>query len=291
METAEGTVLELDGFLPYHEVSPGFFETTGIEILRGSRFQTGDGAQPVVVVNEVMARRLWPNGVPVGSRFRARENDPWLTVVGVARDVPQISLRDSWGEGMEYYVPLREDAAQANLTFLVRTQESPARLAYSVRQAIWELDETQPIDRVEPYRSALGETVSRERFFLALLLLFAVLATVLAAVGLHAVLSQVLLRRTPEIAIRVALGASRRGVVWLTVGGSLRMVAVGIVAGLLLAALLTRFLETLLFGVPPIDPLTFAVDTAVLLLVGTLASLAAARRALALDPALVMRGE
>lgn len=287
---SSATSIEFDGFLPYNEVDPGYFETAGIEILRGSGFGAAHAGEPVVVVNDVLARRLWPNAEAIGSRFRARERDPWLTVIGVARDVAQMGLRDEWGEAMEYYVPLGNDAASARRTFLVRTSAAPSQLVHPIRQAIWEVDETQPIDRIEPFRDALGETIARERFFLTLLVLFAALATLLAAVGLHAVLCQVLLRRTPELAIRMALGASRPGVLWLTVGGSLRMVGAGIVIGLMLAALLTRFLDTLLFGVEAIDPLTFAADTLLLLVVGVLASVAAARRAIALDPALVMRG-
>ena len=289
LETSQGTTLELDGFLPYHEVGTGFFETADIAILQGRAIGPGDAGAPVAVVNDVLARRLWPNSSPVGSRFRAREQDDWLTVIGIAEDVPQMGPRDGWGEEMEFYVALQANGASAGRVFVIRTSENPARVVHAVRQSIWDVDETQPIDRIEPYRNALGETFARERFFLLLLVLFAGLATLLAAVGLHAVLSQVLLRRTPEIAIRVALGASRGGVLWLTVGDSLKMVAAGIAIGLGLAALLTRFLDTLLFGIAPIDPLTFAADTAVLVLVGAIASVAAARRALALDPAVVMR--
>jgi putative ABC transport system permease protein len=277
-------------FLPWHEISPGYLATAGIDLLQGRPF-TSEDRDAVAIVNTVLAERLWPGRTAIGSMFRTRPTDPWLTVIGIARDVPQMGPRDPWGDGMEYYVPIPADLRQPGVNFILRTSVPPAAVAEAIRRVIRGIDAEQPIDRLLPFRDALGERVAQERFYLQLIALFAVLATGLAALGLHAVLSQVMSRRMREIGIRVALGADRRSVMRLVIGSGAGMVGLGILIGLALAVGLTRFLESLLFGIAPRDPLTLAANVLVLLAVGVFASLLPARRALALDPATVMRVE
>lgn len=291
LEADGGTPLSLDDFLPYHEVGEGFFETLGIRIVRGRALVAADAGQPVAVVNEVLARRLWPDASdPLHRRFRVRADDPWLTVVGVSEDVPQMGLRDPWGEGMEFYLPAGEQAG-TRWTFALRTGGDPAALVEGVRQAIWAVDDRQPIEALTTWRAALGEDMGRERFYTILLAGFALLATLLAAVGIHAVVAQVVLNRTREIGIRVALGAGRLRIARSATASGAGAVTVGVVLGLAATFALTRFLESLLFGVEPRDARVLALNILVILVVAAAAVLVPVRRALAVEPVDAMRTE
>lgn len=290
LEAEGGEMGALDGFLPFHQVDGRFFETLGIEVLRGRALEDGDAGRDVAVVNDVLARRLWPDGRALDRRFRVAPDAPWLTVVGVSEDVPQMGLRDPWGEGMEFYVPTAQEAG-SGWTFALRTGGEPLALSDAVRRAIWSVDARQPIERITTYRAALGEDMGRERFYAVLLSAFAALATLLAAVGIHAVVSQVVHNRTREIGIRAALGAGRLRIVRAATGSGAVAVGIGLVVGLVATLALTRFLESILFGVEPRDPGILAVNVAVLLGVAGIAALVPVRRALGVEPVRAMRVE
>jgi putative ABC transport system permease protein len=271
-------------FLPEVIAGPGFHEVVGTPILRGRGFAEADASTPVVIVNETLARRLWPTGSAIGRQLRITERDDWRTVIGVAADAIQMGLRDEWGDGMEFYTPLAPAPRRADLSFVLRTEGPPALLLDRVREAVWSLDPDQPMERLTTVEDAMADSLLRERFFLGLIAAFAILATLLAAIGLHAVLSQIVARRTREIGIRVALGARARDVVRSAVGVAAVLVAVGIVIGTAASVALTRFLQSLLFGVEPWDPATMAVNILVLLGAAFAACLMPTRRALGVDP-------
>jgi putative ABC transport system permease protein len=290
LEAEGGEIASLDGFLPYHEVGDGFFETLGIRILRGRTLREEDSGRDVAIVNDVLARRLWPGQSALDRRFRVAAEAPWLTVVGVSEDVPQIGYRDPEGEGMEFYVPASQQPA-AWWTFALRSDANPTLLVQPARRAIWAVDPLQPIDRIVTYRAALGEDVGREKFYMVLLTCFAALATLLAAIGIHAVIAQVVLNRTREIGIRAALGAGRLRIVHAATGPGILAVGLGIVLGVAAALALTRFLESLLFGVRPGDPAILAGNVAIVLVMAALAALPPVRRALAVDPVHAIRAD
>lgn len=290
IEAEGGEMRSLDGFLPFHQVDGRFFETLGIEVLRGRALEDADAGRDVAVVNDVLARRLWPDGRALDRRFRVAADAPWLTVVGIAADVPQMGLRDPWGEGMEFYVPAPAEAGNA-WTFALRTAGEPVTLSDPARRAVWSVDGQQPIERITTYRAALGEDMGRERFYAVLLTAFAFLATLLAAIGIHAVVSQVVHNRTREIGIRAALGAGRLRIVRAATGSGAVAVVIGLAVGLAATLALTRFMESILFGVEPRDPGILAVNVAVLLGVAGVAALVPIRRALGVEPVRAMRAE
>lgn len=270
-------------FLPVSDVTPGFFETAGVTLLEGRGFTEADDPSATAVVNDVLARRMWPDERAVGRQFRLREGDAWRTVVGVAAPTTQTDLRDRMGDGAEMYQPLDRDRFGVYRTFVIRTDGDPRTLVDPVRRAIWAVDATQPIERLLPLSDAFGDTVQRERFLFLLLACFALVATALAATGIYALLSRSLARRTRELGIRVALGARPGQVLGRLARSGLLPAAAGVAAGLLAAWYLTRLLDAVLFGVRPGDPVALAASSAVLLAVALAAGLGPARRALGVD--------
>lgn len=279
-------------FLPFNEVTPGFFRTAGVEILRGRGFGEADDPEGTVVVNRVLAERLWPQGEAVGRMMRIQPDEPWRTVVGVAEPAAQQTLRDDWGDGAEVYLPLDRHRFGVYRTFLLRTAAAePASLADDVRRAVWSVEPNQPIERLLPLDDAFGGTIGRERFFLALLGAFAGIATALAAAGVYALLSRSLARRTRELGIRVALGARPRQVLLRLARSGLGPSLAGVLVGLGVAWTLSDLLDDLLYGVEPGDPLTLAATGVGLLAVAVLACLPPARRALRTDVVEALRSE
>lgn len=278
-------------FVPTSDVTPGFFEATGIELVAGRGFTDADDPSASAVVNDVLARRLWPEGAAVGRQFRVGPRDPWMTVVGVAAPAAQMDLRDQRGDGAEFYVPLDRTRFGVYRTFVLRTDGEPAQLVEPVRRAVWAVDPHQPIERLLPLADAFGETLHRERFLLLLITCFAAIATTLAAIGTYALLSRALARRTRELGIRVALGASPARVAGRLARAGVAPAATGIALGLAIAWYLTGLLESLLFGVRPGDPVALAAAAALLLGLAAVASLVPARRALGLDVVAAIRRE
>ena len=274
-------------------VSTGYFRTLGIPLLRGRSLEPADreGAPSVAVVNEEFARRFFPGEDALGKRFRRGSKAPWVTVVGVVA-----SLRRDGSDG-ERAPQVYFAAAQTGLypvplgDVAVRGRGESKGLAALVRDEVRGLDPEQPISRVVPLEDALARGLAPRRFGLALLGAFAGLALLLTLVGIYGVAAYSVAQRTPELGLRLALGADRWRVLRLVVGDVLARVGVGIVLGLALALVATRGLRALLFEVAPTDPRSLATASVLLVLAGSAAALAPALRATRIDPVAALRWE
>jgi predicted permease len=277
-------------------VSPEYFRTMGIALMRGRQFGREDRADTpsVAVINETMARRFWPGEDPLGKRITpgaagSTDPDDWITVVGIARDVRQFELEAEPKPQM--YLSYEQAAFFEPGDLVVSTEVEPLSLAGAVRQAVWSVDRDQPVSDIRTMQDVLSTSLARQRFSTLLLALFAAVALALAAVGVYGVMSYTVAQRTHEIGIRLALGAQGGDVLRLAVGQALRLVCAGAVVGLLGALALTRVMSSLLYGVSATDPATLAGISAVLVGVGLLAGYIPARRAAKVDPMIALRYE
>jgi len=273
-------------------ISHDYFRTMGIEMLAGRAFteQDGAGAPPVVIINETMARRFFPNENPIGRRF------VWspipLTIVGVVGDTRHFGLDQEVHP--EIYWPYLQ-ARSLIMKLVVRIapdSNSPAQLsslAAAIRNQVREVDLNTPVNQVVTMDERLSDSVAPRRLQMLLFAIFAAVALVIATVGMYGVLSYSVTQRTSEIGIRMALGAERRDVLRLVLRQGAKLALIGSLLGLGGALALTRLLKTLLFGVSATDPLTFIVIAAVLTLVALLASWIPARRATKVDPLIALR--
>ena len=281
-------------------VSPRYFETMGIRLIRGRAFTDQDrlGTQPVAIVDENLARDYWPGQDVLGKRLRFLNNSPWKTIVGLVAPVrhSQVVGEESSSEGVEssgkgvYYLPLYQENSNAAF-LLARTAGDPAALAATIREAVHQVDPAQPISDVKTMDQRILISMGPRRSAVTLLSVFAAMALTLAAVGLFGLIRYNVTRRTQEIGVRMALGASRQDVLRMILGESLRLAAFGVVAGLIAAFALTRVLSSLLYGVSATDPLTFASMAILLTLVALLASWIPAHRATRVDPLVALRYE
>jgi predicted permease len=277
-------------------VSPTFFETMGIRLLRGRLFTTSDMAEsapPVVIVNETLARRIWPNEDPIGKRLkfgfpedRDDEGKPWREVVGVVNDVKMNGVDQA--VSMQTYLPYSQLPNRA-VALVVRTEGSAAAVATAIEQAIHSVDKDVPVFSIRTMDQILGNSLAQRRLTLVLLASFAALALLLATIGIYGVISYAVRQRTHELGIRMALGAQARDVVRLIVTQGLKLTLIGIGLGLAGAFALTRWMESLLFGVRPIDALTFGSIAVGLALVALLTCWIPARRATKIDPLIALR--
>jgi len=271
---------------------PGYFETMGIRIVRGRSFTRDD--RHVVLVNESFARQYLSERDPVGRRVKvgaAQSDRPWLTVVGVYRDTRQWKLTDDLAP--EIYFPYSINPVDwwAQTTVVIETVVDPRSLAGSVEAAVWAIDPDLPVSPIRTMDEILAGEAVGERFAATLVGLFAILALVVATVGVYAVLSFTVARRTRELGVRVALGAPRGQIFGLVLGRGLLLVGSGTAAGLVGAAVVARYASTLLFGVTSLDPATYALVAAVVLVVAAAASAIPARRATRIDPIVALRAE
>lgn len=277
----------------HDEVTPGFFETFGIPLLRGRGFEMGDAhdEELVVVINRTLAERYFPDSDPVGRRVtfdgEPDEDSFWRTIVGVVDDVRRESLGTPEAPG--FYAPVIEDPTW-ELHLLLRTRGEPTSLVGAVRRAVREIDPTLPLHSVTTMQEVVDGSLARDRLLLVLLGSFGGVALVLAAVGVYGVVSYSTSRRTREIGVRMALGARGGEVVRMVLGRGMLPVAAGLALGVGGALLVTRTLSTLLYGVSPLDPATFAAVPVLLGAVGAVACLVPARRATRIDPTRALRG-
>jgi predicted permease len=282
------------------EVSPNYFETMGIPVLRGRTFTADDrqGAQAVAVVDQNLARMYWPDADPVGQHIKISDNDPWATIVGIVAPVrhSQVvgeestgNMSESSGKGV-YYFPTYQTEAQA-VFFIARAKGNPAALEETIRQSVHSVDANQPISDAKTMDERILLSMGPRRAAVALLSVFAAMALTLAAIGLFGLVRYNVSQRIQEIGIRMALGAQPRDILKMVVAQSARLVAVGIIAGVVCSLLLTRALESLLYAVSPGDPATFALMSIILAAVALLACYIPARRALRVDPMVALRYE
>jgi predicted permease len=277
----------------YRIATPGFFETLELRVRQGRAFDAGDGADAqVVVINRTMAERHFPDGDAVGRRIRIgnvrSEESPWWTVVGVIDDVRHTALDERSRE--EMYVPAAVRPARVMFVTLAG-HGAPLDLVPVLREVVRSIDPDLPITQVAALDALIGTSLATRRFVAYLLAGFAGVALVLAAVGVYGVVSYAVGRRTREIGIRMALGAGRGDVLRNVMGQGLVMTGVGIGIGLIAAVLVTRALTSLLFGVAPTDPFTFAVVALILTGAALAACYVPARRATRVDPMEALRSE
>ena len=286
----------------YRVVMPGYFETMGIAVDRGRPIdeRDGAGAVPVVVINQAMAARHWPGEEPIGQRISASISGPdaeWATVIGVVENV----VRGEWAAAPEdeFYLPLAQTRSMleengahiAYITLVARTVSEPAALAPAIRRVVHAVDPNVAISDVQTMHDVVTAAVAPSRFPLVLLSSFAGVALVLAMVGILGMTSYSLSRRTHEIGIRVALGARPGRVLGNLVGHSLVLAAAGMAVGLSAALLLTRFMESMLFGVRASDPATYVAVSLVLVAVAMAGSAIPSWRVLRADPVSALRSD
>jgi putative ABC transport system permease protein len=264
-------------------VSPAYFHTMGIPVLRGRVFDDRDRADkpPVVVVSATMARQAWPGEDPLGRRLRFKGREPWATVIGVVGDVKHSGLDQA--PTAQVYTAHEQDA-RIFACLVARTAGDPRAMAEPLRRAFWSVDPDQPVWKVRSMEELLGAARGSSRAMATVVGVFAALSVLLAAVGLYGVMSYAVALRTREIGIRMALGARGREVMRLVVGRGLALTAAAVVLGLAGAAALARVLATLLFGVASTDAPTFAAAAALMFGVSVFATYLPARRAARLDP-------
>jgi putative ABC transport system permease protein len=275
----------------YRPVSADYFTTMGIPIQRGRAFQASENedAPLVVIVNEWMARAFWPGQNPVGQRLRFSE-DKWRTIVGIAADVHHEALATK--PEPELYLPYAQTPnTEARPTIVVRTSAEPTALVKALRKVISEVDSTVPVDPVETMKQIVSTSVSQSRFRTAVLFVFALLALLVAAIGLYGVMSCLVGQRMPEFGVRMAVGASSGDILRLVLANAAKLVAIGTSIGLLSAALLARLISSLLYGVEPFDATTLAAVSLFLAIVALVASYIPAHRAAKADPNQCLRYE
>jgi putative ABC transport system permease protein len=273
-------------------ISPDYFKAIGIPLRQGRFFsdQDRDNSVPVIIISEAMARRFWPGENPIGKRltpsFHSKEGA--REIVGVVGDVKARGL-DSDASTM-MYLPYKQ-APRPFMSFVVRTSSNPESLVQPVSRAIYSIDKEQALTDVQTMDQVLMQSLSDRRFNMTLLLTFAGVALVLAAVGVYGVMNYTVTLRRRELGIRMALGAKASDVLRLVLRQGLTLTLIGVGAGLISAYALTRLMASLLYGVTATDYLTFASVSAVLIVVGLVASFVPARRATKVDPTIALRTE
>ncbi len=272
-------------------ISPNFFDVMGIPIVLGRPLTNRDDAMApkVVVINESAARKYFPNQNPIGQHFGSSpETTGQLEIVGVLRDAKYDSVRDAAPPTM--YVPYPQTRL-GNAVFELRTAGAPAGVMGSVRDVIRQIDPNLPITDVSTQIEQVEKRFAQEKLFAQAYTLFGGLALLLASIGLFGLMSYNVSRRTNEIGIRMALGAQRQDVLRLVMGESMLLVAIGVVTGLGIAIAASRLVATLLFGLPPTDPLAIATAMGVMIAVSSLAGYLPARRASRVDPMVALHYE
>jgi predicted permease len=277
----------------FNMVESSYFRTMRVPLRAGRFFDATDtpDSRPVVVVNETMAKKWWPHESPIGKRIKQgfpQDKSPYREIVGVVGDVPQSGLEEEIRT--EVFLPMSQDP-EAAMTLVVRTSRPPMSLSKPAIAAVHAIDKDQALTAVQPMTQYVTESLARRRFHTLLLGLFGALALLLAAVGIYGVVSYGVAQRRREIGIRTALGANPADVLRLVFRQALRLAAAGLALGAIAAVGLTRFLSSLLFGVGPMDPLTFGGVAFVVTGVVALACARPARRAMTVDPAAVLRSE
>jgi putative ABC transport system permease protein len=282
----------------FRQVSPGYFKAMRIPLLKGRTFSEADAkeAPGVVIINQAMARRFWPNEDPLGQRFELsspQERKMYggtvlREIVGIVGDIRHERLDGQLAP--EMYVPYLQ-LPRSGMSLVVRGVGDSEKLIPAIRTAVYSVDRDQPIANLAMLERRLARSVATERLNTVLLGIFAALALVLAAVGIYGVMSYSVTQRTHEIGVRMALGAQAADVLKLVVGQGMVLALIGVSVGLASALALTRVLANLLFGVTATDPLTFAGISCLLVLVALAASYIPARRASRVDPMIAIRYE
>jgi predicted permease len=277
------------------QVTPGYFEALGIQVVKGRTLTDDDRSNSplVVVVNETMAKKFWPAVNPIGHTIKMlNDKSPWATIVGVVRDVRHSGYESESPPTM--YFPHAQSAlsvyyAPSTMSLVVKSAGDETVLTAPIRALVRTIDPTVPLARVQSMESVVASSVASRRFSTQLLALFAALALVLAAIGIYGVISYSVSQRTFEIGLRMALGAQSSQVLRLVIREGLVLAGAGLLAGGVGAVLIMRLAQSMLVHVSVADPLTLVTVTLALGLVAALASYIPARRAMRLEPTLTLR--
>jgi putative ABC transport system permease protein len=276
-----------------YAATPGYCETMGIALRRGRFLDEHDtaGAPPAVLISESLAKRQFPGQDPIGRRVHVGPTDrPWFTIVGVVGDVKQGSLADRQADAV-YMTPAQWWFGEDAMSLVVRARDGVTELAPAIESAIWSVDKDQPIVRVATVDALLAASESQRRFAMIVFEAFALVALALAATGIYGVLSGGVTERMREIGVRAALGASRGDLLSLVVRQGMMLTGLGVALGLIGAAAASRALMTLLFGVSPLDPVTYLGVIALAAAVSAIACAVPAWRAARVDPSITLRAE
>ena len=274
-------------------VGVGYFEAMGTRLLRGRLFTSGDArtSTPTIIVNESLARRVFPHQDAIGQRLKQgwpESPGTWREIVGVVADVKFEGLAEQ--TPMQVYMPMTQETPR-NIAIVVRTGGTPGTLQAPIESVIHAIDRDLPIYAVRTMDNLIESSMARERMGVLVLAVFAVLAITLASVGLYGVVAHGVTERTHEIGVRMALGADTASVLKLVVGQGLATVFTGLVIGVAAALALARTMQGLLFGVTPTDPATFGAVVAMLFSIGLIACYIPAWRATRVDPTTALRSE
>jgi len=304
-ETAYDAIFDVEGrpsanpndvpITAHRIVSPGYLETMGVTLIRGRLINKSDRADslPVVVVSEEFARKAWPGEDAIGKRvrrIRAGQIFPWMTVVGVVKDVKE-DLFNYRIKRPVWYVPYAQVENNFPLNLVVRTRIDPKSLTAALRDVVRTADPDQPISNIMTMNTILSNVLVTERFGAVLMGTLAISGLMLASIGLYGVMAYAVKQRTGEIGLRIALGAQRKHVLALFMGEGIKLTLLGVIIGLIAAWAATRLLVSLLFGLGATDAPTFCAISLVLGLVGLIACYFPARRALSVDPIIALRAE
>jgi putative ABC transport system permease protein len=275
-------------------VSPDYFRALGIPLLRGRMFDDHDtwDSPPGVLINETMARTIWPGEDPVGKRVWGKPVlQDWVPVIGVVADVKNMGLTQAPSPEFYFNYTRAGEGLLRNMTLAVRSRLEPAALGSSVQREVQAIDPGQPIYAVRTMQSVLDNTVANRRLNVTLLGILAALSLVLAIVGIYGVMSYTVMRQTREIGIRIALGAQKTDIHKLVLGRGATLAAAGVLIGLAASFWLMRLMAGLLFNVSTTDPVTFGCIAALLFTVALIACYVPARRAVKVDPMIALRYE
>jgi putative ABC transport system permease protein len=269
-------------------VTPDYFRAMGITVLSGRPFTSADGvdAPKVAIVNDTMARRYWPNRSPLGARVMIGGAPGWIEIVGITADVKHWGLDQKVNP--EIYVPLPQ-ALSRTVTFVIAAAGDPASLAPALRGRVRTIDPNLPLNGVRTMEEVASVSVASRRAGMLLLAVFGVLALVLAAAGIHGVMSHLVALRTAEIGVRMTLGATPGDVMALVLREGTIQAIIGLAIGLSGGVLLMRAFQTMLFGVAPADPITLSAVAGVLLTTALAACIVPARKAMHVDPVNAVR--
>ncbi|HEX6215405.1 MAG TPA: ABC transporter permease, partial [Vicinamibacterales bacterium] len=279
----------------YQAVTPGYFETMQLTLIRG-RFLTQadrEGTQPVVVINDTMATRYWPGEDAIGRQFHMGTDDkPWLTIVGIVANVRHNAVVEE-GRAEMYLahaqLPEHIGGAPRGMTLVIKTSGNPLAIAGQVRDAVRAIDRNLPVSDIRTMDAVAASALAQPRFVTFLLALFAGIALTLAAIGIYGTISLLVSERTQEMGIRLALGADGPTILRLVLGQGLLLTAIGVTVGLAGAVILTRTLSGLVYGVGTLDPVTFIAVPVMLCVIALLACFIPARRAAKVDPITTLR--
>lgn len=285
-----------DGSPPQAEtnnVSPDYFKVLGTPLIRGRFFADSDDTetQRVVLIDQTMAARYWPNADPIGKRLKfgpRTSQAPWMTIVGVVGDIKTESFEAR--DQPHLYIPMFQSAGFAMAVY-IRTDPNPETFTQPLREQVQAVDHELPVFGIQKLEDVVATSLANRRFAVQMIGLFGTVALLLAGVGIYGVMSYAVTQRTHEIGIRLALGAQARDVLRMVVRQGLTLAVIGVAIGLVGAFALTRLISSLLFGVSATDPLTFSAIAVLLTVVALLACYLPARRATKVDPLIALRYE